>query len=79
MPVKILKKNQSDNCNTPDDDVAFLKFFFPKIHKNIDFLKEGFEILSKKLRHIIHNYTQRLSGRPEAKVLMKHLLSWDFE
>jgi hypothetical protein len=48
----------------------FLEFFFPIIHKDIDFSK-GFEILSKELRRII---PKGQLGKRAADVLMKAFL-----
>jgi predicted transposase/invertase (TIGR01784 family) len=79
--MKIAKETQSEIRSTPDYDSAwkevieehfeaFLEFFFPRIHKDIDFSK-GFEILSKELRRII---PKGQIGDREVDVLMKAYL-----
>ncbi|HLP58565.1 MAG TPA: hypothetical protein VK186_07045 [Candidatus Deferrimicrobium sp.] len=79
--MTITKLTQSEIRTTPDYDSAwkevievhfeqFLEFFFPRIHKDIDFSRD-FEILSKELRRII---PKGQVGDREVDVLMKAYL-----
>jgi predicted transposase/invertase (TIGR01784 family) len=81
MGMTVTKETQSEIRTTPDYDSAwkevievhfeqFLEFFFPRIHKDIDFSRD-FEILSKELRRII---PKGQVGDREVDVLMKAYL-----